>query len=181
MIVVERPFYALPKINTIESYTYTGVESLHTDYPSWMEGPVVDNFIEVVRYNESFMINHIDPQMDDVFLCNKKGEIQIISSVTLLADYVAVDGDLTLVGRLEDCIEAVIFEGAGYGNWDDYPKWLQRTLTEDAYYVDGVLMLTDWALSPGDIFLRNKQGHVRVMSETDFSKFYYLAQDLLPF
>lgn len=183
----DRGFYALPKDNTIESYQYTGVESLHTDYPSWMEGPVVDNFIETVRYNQSFMVNHIDPfelrpyGMDDIFICNKKGDVTIISDVKLLCDYVAVDGDTTLIGLQSDCIEAVIFDGAGYGDWDSYPRWLQQSLMDDTYYVDGVFMFNDFALCPGDIFLRNKQGHVRVMSQMDFDEFYYLAQDLLPF
>ncbi len=174
-------FYALPIADTIEAYIFNGVEDLHTDYPSWMEGPVVDNFLEVSRFNQGFMIEHIEPQLDDVFLCNKRGEVRIISRGQLMCDYVLVDGETTMVGRTDDCIEAVVFEGAGYGCWDDYPVWLQRVLTEDAYYVDGVLMFQDWALCPSDIFLRNKQGYIRIMSDMDFQNFYYLAVDLLPF
>lgn len=174
-------FYALPIADTIEAYIFNGVEDLHTDYPTWMEGPVVDNFLEVSRFNQGFMIEHIEPQLDDVFLCNKRGEVRIISQSQLMTEYVLVDGESTMVGLTSDCIEAVVFEGAGYGDWNEYPLWLQRVLTEDAYYVDGVLMFQDWALCPSDIFLRNKQGYIRIMSDMDFQNFYYLAVDLLPF
>lgn len=179
--------YALPIADTIESYSFNGVEDLHSHYPGWMEGPVVDNFIETVRFNEGFMREHIEPKVNDIFLCNKRGNVKIISDVDLLLHYVSVDGAYgssgseNLVGLMTDCIEAVIFEGAGYGCWEDYPKWVRQILTDDAYYIDGTLMMGDWALSPGDIFLRNKDGYIRVMSEMDFQSFYYLAEDFLPF
>ena len=84
--------YALPIADTIESYSFNGVEDLHSHYPGWMEGPVVDNFIETVRFNEGFMREHIEPKVNDVFLCNKRGNVKIISDVDLLLHYVSVDG-----------------------------------------------------------------------------------------
>lgn len=72
-----------------------------------------------------------------------------------------------------DALEICIYEGRI--DSCNYPRWLQQTLLDDAYVVDGVDMYNDVTLSIGDVFLINKYGQVRWMDRLTFNDLFYIV------
>ncbi len=74
-----------------------------------------------------------------------------------------------------NAIEMCIYEGIDYGVADHYPKWFASILIDDCYVVDDVHMYMDNSLSPGDVFLRNKNKDIHYMSGLDFESKFLIA------
>ena len=164
--------YAVLKGDVIEVCQYDGFEELDV-YPKWMHQAVINKSIESLF--EDGKLDDIDPRPDDWFLCNKKCQVKQIDYDTFKENYLLVDGDSSLACLKQDVIECVIFDGAGYGDWDSYPKWIQSLIDGDGYYINDQLMLMGQPVCPGDVFLRNRAGYVRLMFGNDFNDIYYIA------
>lgn len=157
--------------DVVETTQYDGFADITELYPDWMAKQTVKGFI----YQERHDASDIYPAIDDWFICNKLGEVKLVDGDDFHKNFYQVDNDSYLACLKSDAIECVIFDGAGYGDWESYPRWLRALLEDDGYYMNDIFLLHDRPLCPGDAFLRNSQGHIRWLSEDQFKDNYYIV------
>lgn len=157
--------------DAVETTQYDGFLDITDLYPKWMKKQVVKGFI----YSDMDDASGIFPAIDDWFICNKFAEVKLISDEEFHKNFYQVDDDLYLACLKTHTIECVVFDGAGYGDWESYPRWLRRLLEDDGRYINDIFVLHDQPLCPGDVFLRNNQGHIRWVDEDTFKDNYYIV------
>ena len=160
---------AVLKSEVLEVCNYTGFEDL-IKYPSWMHSVIIDGTTTHPPLQESF------DAMDDMFIFSPKSGIKRVDWDLFSRTFVLVDDTPILAGLLQDAVEVVCYNGLMYGDWESYPNWVQSMLADKDVIADADYDIAGaWQVCPGDVFLRNKEGTCRLMSQMDFEEYYFMS------